>query len=139
MNKWIYTVMGLAVFGIAVKGGTMSEKKFKLKPDQIKQLAPHHGRCFATDMITVEGHKVGFMYREKPKDKNDSGWTFLAGTETQEYMDNPHNIGIYEVNTIANYDPDIISLLNQPAGAAFERDSKSGKFIKTESPVPPED
>jgi len=30
----------------------------------------------ATDSITVEGHKVGFMDRETPNNGIDSGWCF---------------------------------------------------------------
>ena len=32
--------------------------------------------------------------------------------ESQEYVNNPDNIGIYDVNTIANYDCSIIPYLN---------------------------
>ncbi len=72
------------------------------------------------------------MYREKPDKATDSGWRFLAGDETDEYVDNPDNIGIYDVNTIAYYDPDIIPYLDFPTGAAFERDQINGKFKKIE-------
>ena len=34
----------------------------------------------------------------------DSGWRFLAGSEDDEYTDNPENIGIFDLNTICNYD-----------------------------------
>jgi len=45
------------------------------------------------------------MYREAPYNSIDSGWHFFAGDETQEYTDNARNFEIYDVNTIANYDP----------------------------------
>jgi len=91
----------------------------------------------ATDMITVHGQKVGFMYRQVPNRESefgrvDSGWTFLAGTESQEYLDDPANLEIYDVNTIANYDPEIIPLLDAPTGSAFARDAGSGRFVKTD-------
>lgn len=59
-------------------------KTFYLSSDQIKRLTPGRGRCLATDMITVEGHKVGYMYRSEPRDGSDSGWVFMAGNETQD-------------------------------------------------------
>lgn len=62
-----------------------------------------------------------FMYREKPDNDIDSGWRFMAGTESDAYMNDPQNHEIYDVNTIANYDPDIIPLLGAPIGSAFER------------------
>ena len=77
--------------------------------------------CIATNRITVEGCKVGYCYREKP-DGWDSGWRFTAGDESEAYMDDPNNAGIYKLNIICNDDPDIIPLLNIPAPCAFERD-----------------
>lgn len=104
-------------------------KNFKLSADQIRPLATGHGAGVASDMITVHGSKVGFMYRQEPMDEVDSGWCFTAGVETQDYMDEPANHAVYDVNTIANYDPDIIPLLDAPIGSAFERDPESGEFV----------
>jgi hypothetical protein len=98
-------------------------KNFKLKAEQIKTLANGHGGCIATDMITVDGKQVGYMYREVPRNPQDSGWRFMSGSESQEYMDEPNNHAIYDVNTIANYDPEIIPFLNAPIGSAFERNA----------------
>jgi hypothetical protein len=107
----------------------MPDKQFRLRADQIKPLVQDRGGCYATDMIPVEGFKVGFMYREEPDFDVDSGWRFLAGVESQEYLDDPANLAIYDVNTIANYDPEIIPFLRAPIGSAFERDASSGKFV----------
>jgi hypothetical protein len=107
----------------------MAKKQFALNADQLKPLALGRGSCFATDMITVEGHKVGYLYRENPDNDIDSGWRFMAGHEPQEYMDNPDNHGIYDVNTIANYDPEVIPFLDAPFGSAFAREHRSGKFV----------
>jgi hypothetical protein len=112
----------------------MSNKKFRLTPDQIKSIAPGHGYCIASDMITTGGKPVGFMYRDKPENNDDSGWRFLSGAESQQYLDDPKNLAIYDVNTIANYDPDIIPLLDAPTMTAFERDSNSGRFVKAAFP-----
>jgi hypothetical protein len=108
----------------------MVKKQFALRADQIKPLAKNRGGCFATDMITVEGHKVGYMYREERRNDQDSGWVFTAGQESQEYMDDAENHDIYDVNTIANYDPDIIPFIDAPAGTAFEREAPSGGFVQ---------
>ena len=110
----------------------MPHKQFRLRADQIKPLAEGYGACFATDMITVEGHRVGYMYREEPEHSTDGGWRFFCGKETQEYVDDPNNTMIYDVNTIANYDPEIIPFLDAPYGSAFERD-RTGHFVEVES------
>ncbi len=108
------------------------EKKYRLSEDQIQPLAEGIGFCFATDRITVEGAKVGFMYREEPDNEIDSGWRFLSGEETQEYLDEDENTSVLDVNVIANYDADIIPLLDAPYGSAFERDEETGEFLEIE-------
>ena len=108
----------------------MSRYIFKIKPDEIKDLIPLMGYCLCSDKITVDGEPVGFMYREHPEDENDSGWHFLSGTESQEYVDDYKNMMVFEVNTIANYDPAIIPYLNTKPEIAFERIEGTDKFIK---------
>lgn len=110
-------------------------KTFKIPGDQIRRIAPGHGACFATDRIVVDGERVGYMYREDPDNKTDSGWRFMAGTESDAYMEDADNLGIYDVNTVANYDPDIIPLLDAPVGSSFERDEE-GDFIEIDSGKP---
>jgi hypothetical protein len=97
------------------------EKNFKLPKDQFKELATGYGACLATDKITVDGEPVDFMYREEPFNDVDSGWRFLSGTETQEYIDDPKNMAFYDINTIANYDSAIIPYLTLPLGVELER------------------
>ena len=97
-------------------------KTFALDAGEIRPLATGHGSCIASDRITVEGRLVGFMYREKGDNDLDSGWRFLAGDEPESYIGDPGNFGIYDVNTIANYDPSIIQFLGSPIGSAYSRD-----------------
>ena len=107
--------------------------RFFLSRKQIKKVYVPNGPegCFATNRITVDGKKVGYMYREEPDSDSelpDSGWRFFAGDETEEYTDNPDNINIFSLNTICNYDSDIIPYLDAPYGSAFIR--QGNKFIK---------
>jgi hypothetical protein len=111
-------------------------KAFKIPPSQIRPLAVGFGSCYASDQITVDGKRVGFMYREAPDNNTDSGWRFFSGAETQEYTDDPANFEIYDVNTIANYDPSITEFLEAPPGSAFGRNA-DGVFEREELPVEP--
>lgn len=93
--------------------------------------------CLATDKILVDGRKVGFCYREEPDEDSafsdyDSGWRFLAGDETDEYIDDANNSGIYKLNTLCNYDEDILEIINAPYGSAFEKD-ENGKWRAVEN------
>jgi hypothetical protein len=105
------------------------QKTFALRKEQIKQLVYGYGGCIASDMITVQGLPVGFMYREKPHNDIDSGWRFLAGRENDEYMANTKNHAVYALNTIANYDQSIIPLLESPVGSGFERQAAGAQFV----------
>ncbi len=92
------------------------KKNFKLKANQIQKLIPNLGACIATDKITVDGLKVGYMYREESDRESDSGWRFFSGTETQDYVDNSENSVFYDLNTITNYDNAIIPYLELRIG-----------------------
>ncbi|MEK7952216.1 DUF2185 domain-containing protein [Luteolibacter soli] len=108
------------------------DSNFCIAPDEIRQLIPPMGSCFATDRITIDGLKVGYMYRQEPDNEIDSGWRFLSGDESQEYADMPTNWALYEVNTICNYDPAIIPHLGSPAGSAFGRIEGTDRFEEEE-------
>lgn len=105
-------------------------RKFKLSAAQMQPLAMGHGACLATDLITVEGQPVQWMYREAPCNEVDSGWRFFSGLETQTYVDDPDNTTFYDINDIANYDPSIIPSLSAPIGSAFEK--IDGAFVAVE-------
>ena len=101
----------------------------------MRPVAQGYGACLAPDTITIDGRRVGYMYREQPDSlpggAADSEWRFLAGDETPEYVDDPANWSWYDVNTIANYDPDIVPFLDAPFPVAFARD-KDGRLVEEE-------
>ena len=116
-------------------------RNYHVKVEDVKHLLPDWegaDGCIATGRITVEGCKVGYCYREEPDGGWDSGWRFTAGDESEAYMDDPNNAGIYKLNTICNDDPDIIPLLNTPIPCAFERD-ENGVFQQIKDWKPNED
>lgn len=111
------------------------DKNYRLRPDQIRRFIQGFGGCIASDRITVDGLKVGFMRREEPDNPKDSGWCFLSGEESQEYLDDADNMGVFDVNTIANYDPDILPLLYEETGSAFAR-AEGGPLVPEGDPLP---
>ena len=116
-------------------------RNYHVKAEDVKHLLPDWegaDGCIATNRITVEGCKVGYCYREEPDGGWDSGWRFTAGDESEAYMDDPNNAGIYKLNTICNDDPDIIPLLHTLAPCAFERD-ENGVFQQIKDWKPDED
>ena len=101
--------------------------KFLLSADQIHALYTTNQKsgCIASNRITVDGMRIGYMYREEASlNFPDSGWRFFAGDETDSYTENSNNFHIFDLNTICNYDSDIIDYLDSPVGTAYIRDGK---------------
>lgn len=97
---------------------------------------PNGEGCIVSDKITKEGWKVGYMFRDEPNPNNpDSGWSFFKGDEDEEYTSNPNNCHIFSLNTICNYDQDIIPYLHSPIGTCLIR-TENGKFIEDDESTP---
>lgn len=115
-----------------LNGNAAPRKEFFIKKETIKPLLQNwHGArgCIASDRIMVDGCKVGFCYREEPDSDDtgwDSGWRFLSGDEDDDYDADDNHYGVYDLNTLCNYDPDITPILYSPADTAFERSKKGG-------------
>jgi hypothetical protein len=97
------------------------KSKYLLRADQLLPLCPGRGGCFASDLITVRGRPVGVMARDIPVHAVDSGWRFFAGPEYPNWIDDPESLGLFDVNVLANYDPAIIPLLDEPTFSVFTR------------------
>lgn len=99
----------------------MHEDRIAIQVDDIPQHIKPMGFCVASNKITVDGEKVGYMYREEKVDIEDSGWRFLAGTEDEEYAEDPANGKIFDLNIIAHHDQAIIPYLDSKIGTELER------------------
>lgn len=73
--------------------------------------------------ITEDGYRVGYMKREEPRDEEDSGWSFWAGNEDEEYSNAIENLGLYPVWHIVDVDPTLMRYVDKPAGTALIRKS----------------
>lgn len=88
----------------------------------IKWNEPNGKGCIVSDKITKDGFKVGYMVREEPNEgRPDSGWRFMAGNEDDEYMNNSNNHHVFALNTVCNYDKDILPYLKSKIGSAYIR------------------
>ena len=99
-------------------------------PDLIKPLIKPMGFCIISCKIIDESEPVGYMYRERAGEDEDSGWRFLSGTETEEYTDDEDNYKVVDVNIVANYEPAIIPHLNSKVDSEFERNEDGKTFVK---------
>jgi hypothetical protein len=116
----------------------MAEKAFRLPTKDLQKLATVAGTCIASDRISVEGSRVGMMFREPPRSTGDSGWRFLAGDESDEYRNTPSHHEEFDLDVIANHDRDIVPLLDSPAGKAYARVIDGDGLVRADSPVDPD-
>lgn len=86
------------------------------------------GYALASKNLVENKKKVWFMYREEPDTVGDSGWRFLCDTDTKRDVENSHNIGVYDIETIKKIDPDIAILVEGPIGSVYERNTETGVF-----------
>jgi len=89
---------------------------------------PPIGGVVVSKMITEQGNRPAFMYREKRSRKEDSGWRIFSGLEPQGYLDNPDNSGIYHPSTILKLDASMAPLLLKGVGSVFERKTDSDNW-----------
>lgn len=107
----------------------MEKEQFKIPTEEIRDIIKLQGFGIVSNHITVDGMKVGFMYREERFDKEDTGWRFLSGTETEEYAEDPETSKVFSINAIANYDPAILPYIKLPVGTELERVEGSNEFV----------
>ena len=103
-------------------------KHFKIPREELKTFVRGKGFCMAPDTVLVDGMPVALVYRVMPSSLYDSGWRFFTGTESDDYLANSRCNGIYDLNTVVNYCPDALKLLDSPPYSAFRRD-ENGVWI----------
>ncbi len=76
--------------------------------------------------IIEEGWKVGYMERDEPHDKDDSGWFFASGNEDDNYLSNPKNLMLLAVGMVwQQLDRDIFKYIDMPVGTKLIRVSSN--------------
>ena len=107
------------------------KKPYRLWPSEMRLYLPDWdgpNGCFVTDRISVDGCKVGWCYREEPEAGfPDSGWRFFSGDESESYIADISHTEIADLNSVCNYDPDVVPLLDAPYRSAFVR-GEDGRF-----------
>ena len=101
-------------------------KVYAIPMEELKEVYQGEGPqgCIATDRILVDRAPVGYCWREEPDPGDetwDSGWRFTAGDESGAYLEDRDHCAVYALNTLCNYDPDIIPLLDSEPGTAWSR------------------
>ena len=81
--------------------------------------------AYVSRKIVDNGYKVGYMCKEEPLNNNDSGWQFLAGNESDKYINDSKNIALLSINEVYGLDKDIWNYLDSTAGSSYIRISSN--------------
>ncbi|WP_198588669.1 immunity protein Imm33 domain-containing protein [Alloalcanivorax mobilis] len=96
-------------------------------PDPVPALPDRYlARCLVTNKVLREGEPVGYLYREEPDQDDDSGWSFLAGDETEDYLEDTANAAYVSLGAVLTVDDGFIDLLDREPGCAFVKDENGG-------------
>ena len=145
-SLWMRLVCTLLADKNAWGGGLwyvpLRQKNYRLWPAEMKMYLPDWegpNGCFVTDRISVDGCRVGWCYREDPEPGfPDSGWRFFSGDESEDYIADISHTEVADLNSVCNFDPDVVSLLTAPCRSAFARD-ENGVFQPEPFSLPEEE
>jgi len=100
---------------------------------------PDLGNALVSTAILEGGLPVAIMGREEPDSPHESGWTLLAGTETQAEVDDDDTYVRTTLNTIAFIDPDIVPFVTAAPGTLVTRSAPGAPLRVVEGPREPPD
>lgn len=78
----------------------------------------------------IDKNYVGFCYREYSDIKIDSGWRFLYGDESEDYLDNPVNVITQDLSDIVEWKPQLKDILTLKPGTELEWNPDAEAFDK---------
>ena len=81
--------------------------------------------AYLSKKIIEEGWKVGYMYRDEATNESDSGWSFMAGNEDDEFLNDYKNCLLVHVRDVYHLDPDIWNYIDSPVGTELIRISSN--------------
>ncbi|MBQ1689094.1 MAG: DUF2185 domain-containing protein [Lachnospiraceae bacterium] len=101
---------------------------FKAEETLVKETAA----CYVTDRVSMDMQPIQYAEKQLPNPNfPDSGWKFMAGDESVAYLSDRNNIGVFDLNYVANYDKELLKILDAPIGSVYERNA-NGEFILRE-------
>ncbi|NPV47591.1 MAG: DUF2185 domain-containing protein [Armatimonadetes bacterium] len=80
---------------------------------------PVKGNAYTSRRVVVEKLKPQVMYRETPDHDLDTGWRFLAGDESPQYLQTPGNVVFCDVQDIAALEPEVVPFLHMLPPVVF--------------------
>lgn len=100
----------------------------KKKPAEMKIYIESAGGTIVSKSILNGTSRLKWLFRQEEGEGN--GWVAFGDTDTQEYVNDFHNMEIVDFNTLANIEPAVVNVFYMPMGSDLEFcDDKTGKYF----------
>jgi len=102
----------------------------------MKKYVENAGSCIVTKSILNGETKFRWLFREEPLNNIDTGWMAFGDSDNDDYVNDPKNLTVVDLNTLINIEPTILNVYEMPI-VAFEKnlsflrkDEYSKEFIE---------
>lgn len=82
----------------------------------MKKYVENAGSCIVTKSILNGETKFRWLFREEPLDNIDTGWMAFGDSDNDDYVNDPKNLTVVDLNTLINIEPTILNVYEMPVG-----------------------
>ena len=82
----------------------------------MKKYIENAGSCIVTKSILNGETKFRWLFREEPLDNIDTGWMAFGDSDNDDYVNDPKNLTVVDLNTLINIEPTILNVYEMPVG-----------------------
>lgn len=101
----------------------------------MKKYVENAGSCIVTKSLLNGETKFRWLFREEPLNDTDTGWMAFGDSDNDEYVNNPKNLTVVDLNTLINIEPTILNVYEMPIGTdlIFIEEDGDKYFINAKS------
>ena len=82
----------------------------------MKKYVENAGSCIVTKSILNGETKFRWLFREEPLNNIDTGWMAFGDSDNDDYVNDPKNLTVVDLNTLINIEPTILNVYEMPIG-----------------------
>ena len=82
----------------------------------MKKYVENAGSCIVTKSILNGETKFRWLFREEPLNNIDTGWMAFGDSDNDDYVNEPKNLTVVDLNTLINIEPTILNVYEMPIG-----------------------
>ena len=82
----------------------------------MKKYVENAASCIVTKSILNGETKFRWLFREEPLNNIDTGWMAFGDSDNDDYVNDPKNLTVVDLNTLINIEPTILNVYEMPIG-----------------------